>query len=85
MLDISDHAKQKYEDLDKLGDVHIVPTVSVRCFVPCQFGYCVCSSDIRVANKHFTIVNSDGKIRALEMLNDELSFVRKQFLKKISD
>ncbi len=35
MIEITDYAKEKYKNLQKEGDVHIVPTVRIRCFVPC--------------------------------------------------
>lgn len=82
-MEISPNAKEKYEELAKIGDVHIVPSVNIRCLVPCEFGYCVCSRDINFYGKQFTIVNDEGKKRALQELNSELTYVKRDFLREI--
>ncbi len=48
-----------------------------------MYGRCVCSQDIKIGDESFTLVNDDGKKRALEELNSTLTWVRAKFLEQI--
>lgn len=78
-----DRCNEKIKHIESKGKTyHIVPTINVRCFAPCEIGYCICSADIVHYNERFTIVDDDGKKRAIKDLNLHLQTVREDFEKQ---
>lgn len=42
---------------------NMVPTLDIRCFVPCKVGHCVCNPDLNIHGNHYTIVDKVGTIK----------------------
>lgn len=73
-MKVEDEIKLAIEDLRARGvrgKLHVVPAATnLHCFAPCDRGTCICQATV---GKRFVVVNEEGKKRALEQANWELS------------
>lgn len=63
------------------GPYFVVPSVDIRCFVPCRPGACICHASI---DNRYCVVNESGRNKAVEVANQAISSLNR-ILKEVEN